>query len=87
MSGDQNAVRSHNIKNENTSFERVEEFIYFVTTLTDQNYIQGEIKSKLKSGKACYHSVQNILSSSLLSKILKIKVYQNYIFAYCFVWV
>ena len=44
------------------------------TTLTNQNSIQEEIKSRLKSGNACYHSVQNLLSSSLLSKNLKIKI-------------
>ena len=68
MSRDQNAGRSHNIKIDNISSERVEQFKYFGTTLTNQNSIQEEIKSRLKSGNACYHSVQNILSSSLLSK-------------------
>ena len=46
--------------------------------LTNQNSIQEEIKSRLKSGKACY-SVQNLLSSSLLSKNLKIKIYRTII--------
>jgi len=41
-------------------------------TLTDQNSIQEEIKSRLKFGSACYYSVQNLLSSRLLSKNLKI---------------
>jgi len=45
------------------------------TTLTYQNYIQEEIKSRLKSGNACYHSVWNPLSSSLLFKNLKFKIY------------
>ena len=44
------------------------------TTLTNQNSIQEEIKSRLKSGNACYHSVQNLLSSSLLSKNTKINI-------------
>ena len=39
-----------------------------------------EIKSRLKSGNACYHSVQNLLSSRLLSKNLKIKIYRTVIF-------
>ena len=43
------------------------------------NYIQEEIKSRLKLGNACYYSVQNILSSSLLSKKLKIKIYRTII--------
>jgi len=46
-----------------------------LTTLTNQNSIQEEIKSRLKSGNACYHSVQNLLSSSLLPKNLKIMIY------------
>ena len=41
--------------------------------------VQVEIKSRLKSGNACYHSVQNFLSSSLLSKIIKIKIYRTVI--------
>ena len=79
MSGDQNAGRSHNIKTDNRSFERVEEFKYLGTILTNQNSIHGEIKSRLKAGNACYHSVQKLLSSSLLSKNLKIKIYRTII--------
>jgi len=41
--------------------------------------MQEEIKSRLKSGNACYHSVQNLLSSSLLSKNLNIKIYRTII--------
>jgi hypothetical protein len=44
-----------------------------------QNYIAEEIKSRLRSGNACYYSVQNILSSRLLSKNLKIKIYRTII--------
>jgi len=58
----------------NSTFERVEEFKYLGTTLTNQNSIAEEIKSGLNSGNACYHSLQNILSSRLLSKNLKIKI-------------
>ena len=57
MSGDQNARRSHNMKVDNRPFERVEELKYLGTTLTNQNSIQEEIKSRLKSGNACFHSV------------------------------
>jgi len=46
------------------------------TILTNQNSIQEEIKSRLRSGNACYHSVQNLLSSRLLSKNLKTKIYR-----------
>jgi len=53
----------------------MQEFKYLEMTLTDQNSIQEEIKSRLKLGNACYHSVQNLLSSRLLSKNLTIKIY------------
>ena len=69
---DQNAGRSHNIKIDYSSFEWVEELKYLGTTLIFQNSIQEEIKSRLKSGNACYNSVQKLLSSSLLPKNLKI---------------
>jgi hypothetical protein len=75
MSRDQKAGRSHSMKTDSSSIERVEEFKYLGTTLTDQNSIEEEIKSRLKLGNACYFSVQNLLSSSLLSKHLKLKIY------------
>ena len=71
MSRDQNTGRSQNMKTDNRSFGSVEEFKYLGTTLTNQNSIQEEIKSRLKSGDACYPSVHNLLYSSFLSKILK----------------
>jgi hypothetical protein len=52
----------------------VEEFKYLGTILTNQYSIQEEVKSRLKSGNACYYSVQNLLSSSLLSKNLKTRI-------------
>jgi len=57
------------------------EFIYLGTTFTNQNFIQEENKSRLKSGNACCHLVQNLLSSNLLSKNLKIKIYRTIILA------
>jgi hypothetical protein len=68
-----------------SSLEGVEEFRYLGTTLTNQNSIQEEIKSRLKSVNASYHSLQNLLSPSLLFKNLKIKIYSSVIFMYCFV--
>ena len=80
MSPDQNAGRSHSMKIDNRSIERVEEFKYLGTTLTNKNSIQEEIKSRLKLRNDCYYySVQNLLSSSLLSKKLKIKIYRTII--------
>ena len=76
MSRDQNAGRSHSMKTDNSSTERVEDFKYLGTTLTNKNSIQEEIKSRLELGNACYYLVQNLLFSSLLSKNLKIKIYR-----------
>jgi len=79
MSRDQNAGRSHSIEIDNSQFERLEEFKYLGTTLTNQNFIQEKIKNRVRSGNACYHSVRNLLSSSLLSNNLKIKMYRTII--------
>jgi len=67
------------MKFDNGSIERVEEFKYLGTTLTNQNSIAEAIKSRLKLGNACYYSAQNLLSSRLLSKNLKIKIYRTII--------
>ena len=77
MSQDQNAGWNHSIKTDNNSFQSVEGFKYLGNIVTNQNSIQKEIKSGLKSGKAWYFSAQNVLSSSLLSKYIKIKIYRT----------
>ena len=60
MSRDQNAGRIHSVRMDNSTFERVEEFNYLGTTLTNRNSIAEEMKSRLRSGHACYYSVQNL---------------------------
>ena len=87
MSGQQNEGLNHNKWTDNGSFERVKQFEYSDSTITYQNSIQEEIKSKLISGNACYHSVQNLLFSSLLTKNMKIKIHRTINLACCFVWV
>ena len=72
------------MKIDNCSIERVEEFKYLGTTLTDKNSIEEEIKSRLKLGNACCYSVQNLLSSTLLSKNVKIKIYRTIILSVVF---
>ena len=64
---------------DNSTLERVEEFKYLRTTLTNRNSTEEESKSRLRSGNACYNSLQNLLSSSLLSKNLQIKIYRTII--------
>ena len=71
--------RIHSVRIDNSTFERVEEFKYLGTTLTNQYFIAEESKRRLRSGNACYQSVQNLLSSRLLSKNLKIKIYRTII--------
>jgi hypothetical protein len=73
------AGQKHGIKKANRSFEGVAKFKYLGTTLTDQNCMQEEIKSRLNSGNACYHSVQSLLSSCLLSRNVKVKIYKTII--------
>jgi hypothetical protein len=62
LSRHQNAGQNHNIKIDNRSFENVAQFKYLGTTVTNQNIIEEEIKRRLNSGNACYHSVQKFCS-------------------------
>jgi hypothetical protein len=66
MSCDPNSGQNQNIRIANGSFEKVAKFKYLGTTLTYQNDIHDEIKSRLNSGNVCYHSAQNLLSSRLI---------------------
>jgi hypothetical protein len=79
LSRQQNVGQNRDIKIANRSFENVSQFKYLVTTVTNQNFIQEEIKRILNSGNACYHSVKIVLSSRLLSKNLKIRIYKTII--------
>jgi len=65
----QNAGRIHSVRIDNSTFESVEEFKYLGTTLTNQNSIVEEIMSRLRSGNACYHSVQNFCLPGCYPKI------------------
>jgi ribosomal protein S2 len=73
ISSHKNAGQNHEINIANTYFETVAQFRYLGTTITNQNLIQQEIKRRLNSGNACYHSDQNLSSSRLLSKNIKIR--------------
>jgi hypothetical protein len=79
MSCHPNSGQNQNIRIANESFENVAKFKYLGTTLTNQNDIRDEIKNRLNSWNACYHSVQNLLSSHLIPKNLKIKIYKTVI--------
>jgi hypothetical protein len=72
LSSHQNAGKNRTIKRVNRSFENVAQVKYFGMTVTHPNLIQEEIKRRLNSGNVCYHLLQNILSSHLVSKNLKI---------------
>jgi hypothetical protein len=79
MSPSQKTGQTHSIQIANRSFEDAAKFKYLGTTLTDQNYMHEEIKSGLNSGNVCYHSIQSLLSSCLLSRNLKVKIYKTII--------
>jgi hypothetical protein len=73
MSCCRTAGQKHSIKIANRSFQGVAKFKYLGTSLTDQNCMNEEIKSRLNAGNACYHSVQSLLSSRLLSRNVRLK--------------
>jgi hypothetical protein len=77
MSCHLNSGQNQNIRTANELFEIVAIFKYLGMTLTNQNDIHDEIKSRLSSRNACYYSVQNLLSSHLISKNLKFKMYKT----------
>jgi hypothetical protein len=77
LSHHQNAGQNHDIKIANRSFKNVVQSKYLLMTVINQNFIQEEIKRRLNSGNACYHSVQNLLSSCLLSKNVKTGIYET----------
>jgi hypothetical protein len=79
LSRHQNVGQNRDIKIANKSFENVSQFKYLGTTVTNQNLNQEEIKKRFNSGNACYHSAQNFLSSRMLSKNLKIRIYKTII--------
>ena len=70
-------IANAHIKIGRNSYEKVKTFKYLGSLLTNQNSIQEETKCRLKAGNKCYYSVETLLSSRLLSKNLKIKIYKT----------
>ncbi|KAJ4447830.1 hypothetical protein ANN_09838 [Periplaneta americana] len=79
MSCDGNIVRNGNIKIGNLSFEEMEKFKYLGVTVTNINDTLEKIKQRINMGNACYYSVENLLSSSLLSENLQVRIYKTII--------
>ena len=67
-------IANEHIKIGSNSYEKLKTFQYLGSIVTNQNYIQEEIKCRLKARNLCYCSVQTFLSSPLLSMNLKIKI-------------
>jgi hypothetical protein len=75
----QKVGQKHSIKVVNGLFEDVTEFRYLGTAQTEQNCMHEEIKCRINPGNACYPSVQSLLSSLLLSRNVKVKIYKTII--------
>ena len=74
MSRDQNAGRNHNLKTDNSTFERMR-LKMFGKNFKESEFYLGKKEEQIEVREYFCHSVQNLLCSSLLSKIMKIKVY------------
>jgi hypothetical protein len=72
-------IANAHTKIRNNSNEKVKIFKYLGSLFSNQNSIQEEMKCRLKAGNSCYYSVQALLSSRLLSKNLKMKIYKTII--------
>jgi hypothetical protein len=79
VSREYSAGRNRNMKIDSKSSVGVERLIQLIRNLTNGIFIQEEIKIRLKSGNACYHPVQNLMSSRLLAKYIKIRIHRNII--------
>jgi hypothetical protein len=69
LSRHQNVGQNRDIKIANSSFENVSQFKYLGMAVNNQNLIQEEVKRRLNSGNACYHSVQSLVFPSALKKL------------------
>jgi hypothetical protein len=79
LSRHQNAGQNRDINIGNRCFDNVEQFRYLGLTVANENLIQEEIKRRMNSGNAFYHSVRKFLSSRLLSNSVKIRIYKTMI--------
>jgi hypothetical protein len=86
VSRHQNVGQSHNLQIANKSHENVEKFKSLRAAVTNKNYIHEEIKSRLNSGNACYHSVQSLLSSHLSYENLNVKIHETIILPVVLYW-
>jgi hypothetical protein len=86
LSRHKNSGQIRDIRIANRSFENVSQIRYLGMTVTNENLVQEEIKRRLDSSNACYYSVQNLPSSRLLLRNVKIRIYKTIHFTRCSVW-
>ena len=82
----QNVTQIQNTVIGNLSFQNVEKFRYLGVQVTNINDIREEIKRRINMENACYYSLEEILSSRLLSKNLEVDIMLKYYITGCIEW-
>ena len=72
-------IANEHIRIGSNSYEKVKTFKYLGSLVKNLNYVHEEIKCRIKAGNSCYYSVPTLLSSRLLPKNFKIKIYKTII--------
>ena len=80
MINTRNKIRYQHVSKLDTqgeSFERVNQFKYLGSILTDDNNISEEVRSRVTSGNKCFFALSNVFKSKIINRKLKITAFNT----------